>query len=75
MCVRLILNKDVDGLQCVDVLFISACARPYVVIQRSEPGGDFICTVYLEEKSDMAAQAVKVSGGWKRLVPGAQFIS
>lgn len=41
------------------------CVCVYCVhwsLQITDPGGHFICTVYLEEKKETAEQHVKVSG-------------
>lgn len=47
------------------VLFLSdlfsVCVCLYRTLQSTEPGGHFICTVYLEEKKDTAEQHVKVT--------------
>lgn len=45
-----------------DFYSVCVCVRVFVcTCQRTEPGGHFICTVYLEEKKDTAEQHVKVT--------------
>ncbi|XP_011616377.2 arf-GAP with Rho-GAP domain, ANK repeat and PH domain-containing protein 1 isoform X1 [Takifugu rubripes] len=50
------LKKQLEEITLINHL------RSDLNFPRAEPGGDFICTVYLEEKSDMAAQTVRISG-------------
>uniref|UniRef100_H3CGP4 ArfGAP with RhoGAP domain, ankyrin repeat and PH domain 1 n=2 Tax=Tetraodon nigroviridis TaxID=99883 RepID=H3CGP4_TETNG len=50
------LKKQLEEIRLINHL------RNDLKFPRAERGGDFICTVYLEEKSDRAAQTVKISG-------------
>lgn len=37
------------------------CVFVYWILQSTEPGGHFICTVYVEEKKEVVEQSVQVT--------------
>lgn len=44
-----------------DLFSVCVFVCVYWTLQSTEPGGHFICTVYLEEKKETAEQHVKVT--------------
>lgn len=48
-------------LMLVQSDFFCVCVYVSWSLQSTEPGGHFICTVYLEEKKETAEQHVKVT--------------
>lgn len=56
------LNEIIYACSDLNVIsFLSDCLCVYGTSQSTEPGGHFICTVYLEEKKDTTEQHVKVA--------------